>query len=336
MKTPIDAFILAKLEAKGLKPVAPADKAALCRRAYYDLTACRRRRSRSTRSSTDTVAGRLGEADRQAARVAALRREVGPALARRGPLRRDQRLRARRPEAVRLAVPRLRHPELQRRQAVRPVRQGATRRRRDARADNPDAVIATGFYRLGLWDDEPADPLQALFDGYDDIVADRRAGVPRHDAQLLPAATTTRSTRSRRPTTTSWSRSSATSGRTPTPATCASQFNLTDITPPEQREVYEAELKQRRGADRRAERQMTAIEDEAIKKMPAEDQRAAEGPDRPQVVAKVPQFLDGKEKAEYAALKRERDRAGEEAAAEPGARPVGEQLRRRPRRRRTC
>src|SRR5262249_41383954 len=34
-----------------------------------------------------------------------------------------------------------------------------------------DAVIATGFYRLGLWDDEPADPEQARYDGLDDIVA---------------------------------------------------------------------------------------------------------------------------------------------------------------------
>ena len=38
VKSPIDAFILAKLEAKGLKPVEPADKVALIRRAYYDLT----------------------------------------------------------------------------------------------------------------------------------------------------------------------------------------------------------------------------------------------------------------------------------------------------------
>ena len=36
---------------------------------------------------------------------------------------------------------------------------------------NPDAIVATGFYRLGIWDDEPADHLQAVFDGYDDIVA---------------------------------------------------------------------------------------------------------------------------------------------------------------------
>jgi hypothetical protein len=38
-------------------------------------------------------------------------------------------------------------------------------------APSNDALIATGFYRLGLWDDEPADRLQAKFDGLDDIVA---------------------------------------------------------------------------------------------------------------------------------------------------------------------
>jgi hypothetical protein len=34
---PIDAFILAKLDAKGLKPIGPADRVTLARRAYYDL-----------------------------------------------------------------------------------------------------------------------------------------------------------------------------------------------------------------------------------------------------------------------------------------------------------
>ncbi len=32
-----------------------------------------------------------------------------------------------------------------------------------------DSLIATGYYRLGLWDDEPADPLLSYFDGLDDI-----------------------------------------------------------------------------------------------------------------------------------------------------------------------
>ena len=33
-----------------------------------------------------------------------------------------------------------------------------------------DALIATGFYRLGIWDDEPADREQARYDWFDDIV----------------------------------------------------------------------------------------------------------------------------------------------------------------------
>ncbi len=35
----------------------------------------------------------------------------------------------------------------------------------------PETLIATGFYRLGQWDDEPADPKQAQYDAYDDILA---------------------------------------------------------------------------------------------------------------------------------------------------------------------
>lgn len=35
----------------------------------------------------------------------------------------------------------------------------------------PQRLIATGYYRLGIWDDEPADPLQAHYDDLDDIVS---------------------------------------------------------------------------------------------------------------------------------------------------------------------
>ena len=34
-----------------------------------------------------------------------------------------------------------------------------------------ESLIATGYYRLGPWDDEPADRLQAKYDALDDLVA---------------------------------------------------------------------------------------------------------------------------------------------------------------------
>src|SRR5262249_7512684 len=37
--------------------------------------------------------------------------------------------------------------------------------------ENADAVTATGYFRLGLWDDEPADPLEARYFEFDDWVA---------------------------------------------------------------------------------------------------------------------------------------------------------------------
>ena len=36
---------------------------------------------------------------------------------------------------------------------------------------NGDALVATAYYRLGIWDDEPADMLQAQYDDLDDLVA---------------------------------------------------------------------------------------------------------------------------------------------------------------------
>ena len=44
-------------------------------------------------------------------------------------------------------------------------------------APTSESLTATGFYRLGIWDDEPADPLQAKFDGFDDLVSTIGQGV---------------------------------------------------------------------------------------------------------------------------------------------------------------
>lgn len=35
----------------------------------------------------------------------------------------------------------------------------------------PEGIVATGYYRLGKWDDEPVDQLQAWYDDMDDVVA---------------------------------------------------------------------------------------------------------------------------------------------------------------------
>src|SRR5436305_1861725 len=68
---------------------------------------------------------------------------------------------------------------------------------------------------------------------------------------------------------------------------------LTDITAAPRRESYEKELKQRGARLAGLRKQLEPLEEEAIKKMPAEDQRASEGADRPRVLRKVPQFLSG-------------------------------------------
>ena len=67
-----------------------------------------------------------------------------------------------------------------------------------------EALIATGFYRLGIWDDEPADRPLARYDGLDGIVSTTGQVFLGMTINCV-AATTTRLTRSPRTTTTgSW------------------------------------------------------------------------------------------------------------------------------------
>jgi hypothetical protein len=40
-----------------------------------------------------------------------------------------------------------------------------------------ESLVATGFYRLGIWDDEPADRELAQYDGYDDIITTVGQGI---------------------------------------------------------------------------------------------------------------------------------------------------------------
>jgi mono/diheme cytochrome c family protein len=304
VRTPIDAFILARLEEKGLKPVGPADRVALARRAYYDLWGLPPTPEQIDAFVKDTApdayeklidtllaSPHYGEKwGRHWLDVVRYAETNG--YERDGPKPfawryRDYVIKSFNDDKPynRFVVEQLAGDELP--------------------GFNPDAIIATGYYRLGVWDDEPADPLLAVYDGYDDVVTVTGQGFlgmslncarcHDHKVDPIPQADYYRMVsffRDVRP----YSESRDVRSRT----------NLTDISPPEKRKEYEAELKEREAKLAELKKKMTAIEDAAIQKMPAEDQRAAEGPDRPQVVAKVPAFLSEPENAVYLALKKQR------------------------------
>ena len=150
--TPIDRFVLAKLEAKGLDAVARGRQADADppRDVRPDRPAADARGGRRLRGRR--VARRLRAGRRPPARLAALRRALGPALARRGPLRRHQGLRLRRGRELPLGVhlPRLRHPRVQRRPAVRPVRRRSSSPPTGSPlGEDKRPLAALGFLTLG-------------------------------------------------------------------------------------------------------------------------------------------------------------------------------------------
>jgi mono/diheme cytochrome c family protein len=316
---PIDAFVLAKLEEKSLTPVKPADKAALVRRAYYDLIGLpptpeevdafvNSKDANAYEKLIDKLLASQHYGEKWGRHwLDVVRYAETNGYERDGP----------KPYAWRYRdyVIKSFNEDKPYTQFIKEQLAGD-----EMPGYNPDAVIATGFYRLGIWDDEPADPLQAVFDGYDDIVAtagqaflattfncarchDHKADpIPQTDYYKLVAFF-----RDIRPYSDNRDVRSANS--------------LSDITPPDQRVQYEAELKKRMARLAEVKALMLVIEEEIIKLLPAEDQRAAEGIDRPQVISgKVIPMLKGKQKDDYTALKKERDELNKKSV------PPGQQL----------
>ena len=187
---PIDRFVLAKLRRSG--PEAGADR----RQADADPP----RHLRPDRAAADAggdrrvprrrLAGRLREGGRPAARVAGLRRALGPALARRGPLRRHRRRQLRLPDpadrtrtATGSSTPFNR--DLPYDQFVREQLAGDLLPATDE-ADRHAKLIATGYLanarRFGSYEDARY-PWYLTFEDTD---RQPRPDVPRADDQLRP------------------------------------------------------------------------------------------------------------------------------------------------------
>ncbi len=173
VKNPIDAFVLAKLEAAGLQPAPPADKGALIRRLYFDVIGLP-----PTPQEVEAFL-RASDAMPQAAyeelvdRLLASR-HYGEHWARHWlDLVRFAETNSFERDGPKPFIWRYRDYVIRAFNDDKPYDQFLREQLAGDELDRvtPETLIATGYYRLGQWDDEPVDPVQALYDDLDDIVS---------------------------------------------------------------------------------------------------------------------------------------------------------------------
>ena len=169
VRNPIDAFVLARLEAAGLRPAKPAPRTELLRRAYYDLTGLppdpedvKAFLADKSAKAFERVVDRLLESPHYGERWARhwldlVRYAESNSYERDGTKPfvwryRDYVIRAFNDDKP--------YDQFVREQLAGDEMAPGTR----------DAIIATGYYRLGTWQDEPVDPIQELYEDLDDIV----------------------------------------------------------------------------------------------------------------------------------------------------------------------
>ncbi|HKB03687.1 MAG TPA: DUF1549 and DUF1553 domain-containing protein [Gemmataceae bacterium] len=170
LRTPIDAFVLAKLEANGRVPAPSASPRAIVRRLYLDLTGLPPTPAEQDSFLADPSPTALDRViDDLLARPA-----YGERFARRWlDLARYADSNGYERDALKPSVWRYRDYVIDSFNRDKPFDRFAIEQ--IAGDELPDAtaetVIATGFHRLGPWDDEPADPAADRCDQLDDIVS---------------------------------------------------------------------------------------------------------------------------------------------------------------------
>ncbi|MEM9940142.1 MAG: DUF1553 domain-containing protein [Planctomycetota bacterium] len=167
---PIDLFVLNKLEDSSLRPAPPANLRALARRAYYDLTGLPPTPEQVEAFVNDPAPDAYPKLiDRLLASP-----QYGEKWGRHWlDLVRYAESNSFERDGTKPFVWRYRDYVIRSFNADKPYDQFLIEQLAGDEVKNPtqDSIIATGYYRLGQWDDEPADPLLAKFDDLDDIVA---------------------------------------------------------------------------------------------------------------------------------------------------------------------
>jgi hypothetical protein len=169
-RTPVDAFVLARLEAEGLRPAPEADRTTLIRRLTYDLTGLPPTPDEidafvadGARDAYERLVDRLLESPHYGEKWGRHWLDLVRYAETNG-YERD----SAKPFAWRYrdyVIDAFNH-DLPFDQFIREQLAGDEI---DRTAAAP--MIATGFYRLGIWDDEPADAPQARYDGLDGIIS---------------------------------------------------------------------------------------------------------------------------------------------------------------------
>ena len=170
VRNPIDAFILAKLEEKGLTPAAPADRVALARRVYYDLT--------GLPPAPELIDAFVNDKDPSAYEKMLDHLLDSPHYGEKWgrhwlDLVRYAETHGYERDSPKPFAWRYRDYVIDAFNKDKPYDQFV---REQIAGDELDKVTAetmtaTGYYRLGIWDDEPADRLLAKYDVLDGIVS---------------------------------------------------------------------------------------------------------------------------------------------------------------------
>lgn len=166
---PIDNFILQKLEQARLSPASRAEKQQLIRRAYYDLT--------GLPPSLDDIDSFVNDTSDRAFEKVVDQLLDSPQYGERWgrhwlDLVRYAESNSYERDGTKPFVWRYRDYVIKSFNEDKPYTQFVKEQLAgdEFEPPTPDSIVATGYYRLGIWDDEPVDPKQALYDDLDDVL----------------------------------------------------------------------------------------------------------------------------------------------------------------------